>query len=177
MEAPLKELDRLNKLVSDEPSMGKSKTPAIQDSLNSLLQTLHVQKKRLEAGLASEAELTMLARTVEARKKEIDERQKEIYNSLARYGKTLDKVGLWLLNSWGDNGLLVCLRRDSRRPCRPMNLSLHRKMPRALWNMSLLCTSSGRGDSLRRRSLCRYTLHYATRDPPLNMDLYLGVWR
>jgi hypothetical protein len=96
MEAPLKELDRLNKLVSDEPSMGKSKTPAIQDSLNSLLQTLHVQKKRLEAGLATEAELTTLARTVEARKKEIDERQKEIYNSLARYGKTLDKVGLWL---------------------------------------------------------------------------------
>jgi len=91
MEAPLKELDRLNKLVSDEPSMGKSKTPAIQDSLNSLLQTLHVQKKRLEAGLATEAELTTLARTVEARKKEIDERQKEIYNSLARYGKTLDK--------------------------------------------------------------------------------------
>ena len=58
MEAPLKELDRLNKLVSDEPSMGKSKTPAIQDSLNSLLQTLHMQKKRLEAGLATEAELT-----------------------------------------------------------------------------------------------------------------------
>lgn len=96
METLLKELDRLNKLASDEPSMGKSKTPAIQDSLNSLLQTLHVQKKRLEAGLATEAELAMLARTVEARKKEIDERQKEIYNSLARYGKTLDKVGLSL---------------------------------------------------------------------------------
>ncbi|KAH9996893.1 CTLH/CRA C-terminal to lish motif domain-containing protein [Russula vinacea] len=91
MEGPLKELERLQKLVSDEPSSGKSKTPAIQDSLNSLLQTLHVQKKRLEAGLAAEAELTMLARTVEARKKEIDERQKEIYNSLARYGKALDK--------------------------------------------------------------------------------------
>jgi hypothetical protein len=91
MEAPLKELEKLQKLVSDEPSMGKSKTSAIQDSLNSLLQTLHVQKKRLEAGLATEAELTVLARTVEARKKEIDERQKEIYNSLARYGKALDK--------------------------------------------------------------------------------------
>ncbi|KAG5640975.1 hypothetical protein DXG03_006468 [Asterophora parasitica] len=95
MEAPLKELERLNKLVSNEPPMGKSKTPAIQDSLDSLLQTLHVQKKRLAAGLATEAELTMLARNVEATK-EIDERQKGIYNSLARYGKTLDKVGLWL---------------------------------------------------------------------------------
>jgi hypothetical protein len=94
MEVPLKELEKLQKLVSDEPSMGKSKTPGIQDSLNSLLQTLHVQKRRLEAGLATEAELTMLAQTVEARKKEIDERQKEIYNSLARYGKALDKVGL-----------------------------------------------------------------------------------
>jgi hypothetical protein len=92
MDTVLKELEKLQKLVSDEPSTGKSKTPAIQESLNSLLQTLHVQKKRLEAGLATEAELSSLARTVEARKKEIDERQKEIYNSLARYGKALDKV-------------------------------------------------------------------------------------
>jgi hypothetical protein len=92
MDTVLKELEKLQKLVSDEPSAGKSKTPAIQESLNSLLQTLHVQKKRLEAGLATEAELASLARTVEARKKEIDERQKEIYNSLARYGKALDKV-------------------------------------------------------------------------------------
>lgn len=73
--------------------MGKSKTP-IQDLLNSLLQTLHAQKKRLEAGLAIEAELTVLARTAEERKKEIDERQNEVFNSLARYGKVLDKVGL-----------------------------------------------------------------------------------
>ena len=73
--------------------MGKSKTP-IQDLLNSLLQTLHAQKERLEAGLAIEAELTVLARTAEERKKEIDERQNEVFNSLARYGKVLDKVGL-----------------------------------------------------------------------------------
>ena len=92
METALKELEKLQKLTSDEPSTSKSKTPAIQESLNSLLQTLHAQKKRLEAGLANEAELTTLTRTVEARKKEIDERQKEIYNSLARYGKALDKV-------------------------------------------------------------------------------------
>ncbi|KAI0306384.1 hypothetical protein B0F90DRAFT_1814293 [Multifurca ochricompacta] len=91
MDAALKELDKLQKLTSDVPAMGKSKTPAIQDSLNSLLQTLYAQKKRLEAGLTSEAELVTLARAVEARKKEIDERQKEIYNSLARYGKALDK--------------------------------------------------------------------------------------
>jgi len=92
METALKELEKLQKLTSDEQSTSKGKTPAIQESLNSLLQTLHAQKKRLEAGLANEAELTTLARTVEARKKEVDERQKEIYNSLARYGKALDKV-------------------------------------------------------------------------------------
>ena len=92
MDAALKELDKLQQLTSDSPSTGKSKTPAIHDSLNSLLQSLHAQKKRLEAGIASEAELATLAKTVESRKKEIDERQKEIYNSLARYGKALDKV-------------------------------------------------------------------------------------
>ena len=97
MGGPLKKIEKLQKLVSDEPSIlrqwEKSKTP-IQDLLNSLLQTLHAQKKRLEAGLAIEAELTMLARTAEERKKEIDERQNEVFNSLARYGKVLDKVGL-----------------------------------------------------------------------------------
>ncbi len=94
MDAALKELDKLHHLTSDSPSTSKTKTPAIQDSLNSLLQTLHAQKKRLEAGITSEAELATLAKTVESRKKEIDERQKEIYNSLARYGKALDKVCL-----------------------------------------------------------------------------------
>ena len=98
MDTAYKELEKLQKLTSDEPSMGKSKTPAIQDSLNSLLQTLHMQKKRLEAGLPTEAELAELPRTVEARKKEMDERQKEIYNSLARYGKVLDKVNLGFNN-------------------------------------------------------------------------------
>ncbi len=48
MEGPLKELERLNKLVSEEPSMGKSKTPAIQDSLNSLLQTLRADIARTD---------------------------------------------------------------------------------------------------------------------------------
>ncbi len=92
MDAALKELDKLQHLTSDLPSTNKNKTPAIQESLNSLLLTLHVQKKRFEAGFASEADLETLVKTVESKKKEIDERQKEIYNSLARYGKALDKV-------------------------------------------------------------------------------------
>lgn len=94
MDGALKELDKLQHLTSDSPSTGKSKTPAIHESLDSLLHTLHAHKKRLEAGISSEAELATLAKTVESRKKEIDERQKEIYNSLARYGKSLDKVCL-----------------------------------------------------------------------------------
>ena len=75
--------------------------PCIQDSLNSFLQTLHVQKNRLEAGLATEAELTILTRTAEARKKGIDERQKEIYINLARYSKALDKVRFVGSTLWG----------------------------------------------------------------------------
>jgi len=54
MDAALKELDKLQHLTSDLPSTNKNKTPAIQESLNSLLLTLHVQKKRFEAGFASE---------------------------------------------------------------------------------------------------------------------------
>ena len=103
MDAALKELDKLQQLTSDSSSTGKSKAPAIQESLNSLLQSLHAQKKRLEAGITSEAELATLAKTVESRKKEIDERQKEIYNSLARYGKALDKVCFGVLVQRGSN--------------------------------------------------------------------------
>jgi E3 ubiquitin-protein transferase RMND5 len=128
MDAALKELDKLEKLSSDAPSTGKNKTPPIQESLESLLHTLHVQKKRLEAGLSDEAELATLARTVEARKKEIDERQKEIYNSLARYGKALDKV----------SSIFRCLRyelmgwwnRGFQPRCQHMTLSFHPKMLR-----------------------------------------------
>ncbi|KAI0064615.1 hypothetical protein BV25DRAFT_1881953 [Artomyces pyxidatus] len=91
MDAALKELIKLEQLTAKSPSANKGKTPAINDSLDSLLQTLYGHKKRLEEGLSSEQELQSLAKTVEVRKKEIDDRQKEVYNSLARYGKALDK--------------------------------------------------------------------------------------
>jgi len=155
MEAALKELEKLQKLTSDEPSTSKGKTPAIQESLNSLLQTLHAQKKRLEAGLANEAELTTLARTVEARKKEIDERQKEIYNSLARYGKALDKVSPTRFHPHVSETLTA--HRGSRRRCPLMSLSLHQKMRRVPWNMSSPRISSGPGAFLRQRLSFRYS--------------------
>ncbi|TFY66151.1 hypothetical protein EVG20_g4944 [Dentipellis fragilis] len=91
MDGALKELAKLDKLTSKSAALNKGKTPAINDSLDSLLQTLYGQKKRLEDGLASEEELQVLTKTVETRKKEVDERQKEVYNCLARYGKALDK--------------------------------------------------------------------------------------
>ncbi|THH13432.1 hypothetical protein EW146_g6787 [Bondarzewia mesenterica] len=89
MDAALKELDKLDKLTSKSSNKGKS--PAIAESLDSLLQTLSSIKQHLQDGLASEEEIRTLSKTVETRKKEIDERQKEVYNSLARYGKALDK--------------------------------------------------------------------------------------
>ena len=89
METPLKELERLEKLTSESPSKGKG--PTIIDSLHSLLQSLKDAKASLESG-ADEDALTSLTHAVEARKKEVDERQKEVYGSLSRLGKALDKV-------------------------------------------------------------------------------------
>ncbi|KAH9842822.1 CTLH/CRA C-terminal to lish motif domain-containing protein [Rhodofomes roseus] len=89
MEGPLKELGRLEKLVSD--SSWKGKTPSINDSLDSLLHSLREVKDRLQVGTATDETLTILSKTVETRKKEIDDRQKEVYNALAKMGKALDK--------------------------------------------------------------------------------------
>ena len=91
MEGPLKELAKLEALTSDAAN-GKRKAPSVNDSLDSLLDSLREVKDRLQAGSASDETLVLLAKTVDARRKEIDDRQKEVYNSLARYGKALDKV-------------------------------------------------------------------------------------
>ena len=110
MDLPLKELDRLQKLsafpsVPSHPSStlsvltasalatGKGKqTVGVSDSLDSLLASLHDVKARIESGIASEQDLASVARIVEEKKKEIDERQKEIHATLGRIGKSLDKV-------------------------------------------------------------------------------------
>lgn len=91
MDAALKELEKLEKLASNSRS-AKGKAPCISDSLDSLLRSLKETKGRVQAGTASEDTLARLASVAESTKKDIDERQKEIYNSLARYGKALDKV-------------------------------------------------------------------------------------
>lgn len=87
MDGPLKELAKLEKLTA-----ARGKAPSINDSLESLLSSLQGAKERLLAGEDCVDTLLHLARTVEAKKKEVDERQKEIYSSVARFGKALDKV-------------------------------------------------------------------------------------
>jgi hypothetical protein len=89
MDAALKELGKLEKLTS----AAKGKSPAIQDSLDSLLQYLQDERDRVLTGTAAPESIGALSSNIENIKKDIDDRQKEIYNSLSRFGKALDKVG------------------------------------------------------------------------------------
>ncbi|PIL23893.1 transporter [Ganoderma sinense ZZ0214-1] len=90
MDGPLKELSKLEKLASGAPA-GKGKSPSIDQSLDALLDSLRVAKERFLNGTGTRTTLEALAKAVEDKKKEIDERQKEVYNALARVGKALDK--------------------------------------------------------------------------------------
>jgi E3 ubiquitin-protein transferase RMND5 len=87
MEAPSKELAKLERLTA-----AGGKPPSIPDSLDSLLISLHEVKTRLSEVAAGEVALRNLVQSVESRKKEIDDRQKEVYSSISRLGKALDKV-------------------------------------------------------------------------------------
>lgn len=88
MDATLKELAKLEKLTAD----GKAKSPSIDQTLDTLLSTLRAEQERIQSGNASPETFEGLATKVESLKKDLDDRQKEIYNSLSRYGKALDKV-------------------------------------------------------------------------------------
>ncbi|KAH6918632.1 ubiquitin-protein ligase E3 [Coprinopsis sp. MPI-PUGE-AT-0042] len=85
MEGPLKELAKLEKLTA------KGKGPSTQDSLDALLLSLQQTKDAILSGDTSSDHFTALAKTVEGTKKDIDERQKEIYSSMAKFGKAWDK--------------------------------------------------------------------------------------
>ncbi|KAF7322935.1 CTLH domain-containing protein [Mycena chlorophos] len=88
MDGPLKELAKLEKLTAT-----KGKGPSISDSLDSLLNSLRDAKHSLShaAETSSDEVLRQLADSVDMNKKEVDERQKEIYNAMTRLGKALDK--------------------------------------------------------------------------------------
>lgn len=88
MDGPLlKELTKLETLTAQ--SSGKGKGVSVVESLDSLLQTLYQAKAQ---GTLSVDAVGQLVNTVNARKKDIDDRQKEVYSSIARIGKALDKV-------------------------------------------------------------------------------------
>ncbi|KAF9451079.1 hypothetical protein P691DRAFT_724908 [Macrolepiota fuliginosa MF-IS2] len=86
MDASLKELAKLEKLAT-----AKGGGPSIPNTLDSLLQNLQQARDAVEASDLSPEQFIALAQTIEAKKKEIDERQKEVYSSTSRFGKALDK--------------------------------------------------------------------------------------
>jgi hypothetical protein len=90
MEGPLKELARLEKLTSKSTAESKSNTAV--DSLESLLQYLNDTKSAFEGGSANEDTILQVAQAVDTHKREVEDRQKEVYSSLSRLGKALDKV-------------------------------------------------------------------------------------
>ncbi|KAG6889307.1 hypothetical protein C0995_001963 [Termitomyces sp. Mi166 len=88
MDGPLKELVKLEKLTTS-----KGKATSINDTLDAILLSLHDAKKNLEdSGIVDEETLKQLSQAIEAKKKDVDDRQKEIYSSISRLGKVLDKV-------------------------------------------------------------------------------------
>lgn len=91
MDGPTKELEKLRALAE---SSTKGKIPSVESSLDSLLHSLYEVRSRIEAGTVTQDTFALLSQTVDSKKKEIDEKQKEVYNAIARVGKALDKVCL-----------------------------------------------------------------------------------
>lgn len=87
MEGPLKELAKLEKLTA-----ARGKSGLVTDPLDALLSSLYDAKKHIASHGMDEDTVRHLARTIEVHKKEVDDRQKEVYSSISRLGKVLDKV-------------------------------------------------------------------------------------
>ncbi|KAF4615281.1 hypothetical protein D9613_003017 [Agrocybe pediades] len=97
MDALLKELTKLEKATT-----ANGKGPTIAQSLDSLLAMLHQAKEAFLSGRGTQQDLVALAKAVEAKKKEVDDRQKEVYSVLSRLGKALDKKFPSPLPSYSD---------------------------------------------------------------------------
>ncbi|KAG8691837.1 hypothetical protein FRC11_007803 [Ceratobasidium sp. 423] len=73
----------------------KSKAPAIGQSLDVLLSNLYELRQKVGNGESSstvtDEDFKLLANNIGEKKKDIEERQKEVYTSLTRMGKLLDK--------------------------------------------------------------------------------------
>lgn len=95
----MKELDKIESLSSVSTIPGiKNKSAAIGTTLDELQAELHKARAAVEAGEDPEKVFADLNKRIENSKKQVDERQKEHNNALARFGKAVDKV------------LLACLR-------------------------------------------------------------------
>jgi len=87
MEGPLKELKKLEQLSSlDEHG------PSTRSSLDSLLQYLQETRDAVaNTGEVNPVHVQGLAQTVASKKKEVEDRQKEIHASMSKLGKAWDK--------------------------------------------------------------------------------------
>ncbi|RXW24164.1 hypothetical protein EST38_g1732 [Candolleomyces aberdarensis] len=98
MDGPLKELGKLETLSS-----GRSKGTTIQGSLDSLLKSLREAKDEIAAkGVVDPSRLRDLSQVAEGKKKEIEDKQKEVYSSMSRFGKAWDKKFPTALPSYSD---------------------------------------------------------------------------
>ena len=78
---------------SGKKSKSKAPAPPVGQSLDALLSHLHELKSKLADGSPpSNDDYKLLVKVVDERKKDVEERQKEVYASLGRVGKLLDKV-------------------------------------------------------------------------------------
>lgn len=96
MNASLRELEKLEQLqvYSSETDLSAATTngpSCISESLETLLETLQSLRQRVQTECSLEA-LGELPNLIESKKKEIDDKQKEIHTCLGRLGKTIDKV-------------------------------------------------------------------------------------
>ncbi|KAJ3726010.1 CTLH/CRA C-terminal to lish motif domain-containing protein [Lentinula raphanica] len=87
METLLKELSKLEKLTAS--SSGKNKIPSISDSLDELIATLTSAKTNVDT--MDEDSWNILTKAIDVKKKDIDDRQKEIYSATAKLGKAIEK--------------------------------------------------------------------------------------
>jgi hypothetical protein len=94
----LKELDKFQFLFHNAPTPApgsvKVKSPSIPSSLDALLASLKDAKQQLNSGASLDTVGAQISNAIDGRKKDIDERLKEVYNSLGRIGKTLEKVSV-----------------------------------------------------------------------------------
>lgn len=153
MDAALKELAKLEKLTAD----GKAKSPPIDQTLDALLTTLRAERERVQSGNGSPGAFEELAAKVERLKKDLDDRQKEIYNSISRYGKALDKacpLHVSRLIGRADS----TSHRNSQMLCQLLARCLPLPRPLRLWTVQLPCTFSELVNSQPLKHSLRYVL-------------------